>query len=300
MTHIRDAATVVVIRGHQKSLQLLMLRRHHGHEFMANAWVFPGGSLDDRDGDPHLAKRIAGLDAGEAARRLGDGTEPERALALYVAALRETFEEAGLLLARRCGEDQPLALDDPAVSRRFEDFRTHVDEGRWGLAEVCRRENLILECDKLAYLAHWITPDFESRRYDTRFFIAPAPPQQRPSHDDGETTHRAWWTPGEAIERYRDGEILLAPPTLRILEELSDYSSFEQLFEDVRRRPAPPAILPHPIDGDSRELILTLPGDPEYPGEFSESTESTGEASRDGITRMVRREGQWFSIASEQ
>ncbi len=293
MTEIRNAATVVITRDSEESLQVLMLRRHGSHEFMAHAWVFPGGSLDERDCGPESADVVAGVDPARAAQTLGGDIDPQTALGLYVAALRETFEEAGLLLARRPGEEQSISLEDPSVHTHFESLRKDIDDQQIGLAELCLQENLVLQAQRLTYLAHWITPDFESRRYDTRFFVASIPSRQHASHDDKETTHRAWWTPQQAIERYREDEILLAPPTLRILEEMTHFSSHAEFVEELRRRPRPPAILPHPITLESGELALALPGDPAYPDGNLPSYPI------DGVTRMVRRDGQWFSVPPE-
>ena len=267
-----------------------MLQRHHGHDFMANAWVFPGGRLDEQD---HVVD-VADLTARQAGRRLDDDTDPQTALALHVAALRETFEEAGLLLAHRSDDGSMITFDDSSTRSRFQAFRSAVDEGELDLAELCRREALVLRVSNLRYLAHWITPDFESRRYDTRFFVASAPPDQQATHDNGETTHGDWMSPHRAIERYRDDEILLAPPTLRILEELTTFSSTRHLFAELQTRDRPPAILPHPIQQDSADLVLVFPGDPDYPSDHPEMAMTSPVKS--GVTRMIRRGDQWFSI----
>lgn len=291
---IRDASTVVLLRDRTDDFEVLMMRRHKGHEFMANAWVFPGGRIDDRDLAVENEKFFADFDRFEAARRLGGDIDERRALALYVAALRETFEEAGILLATRHDEQDGLTFDDGEVRRRFQGYRDAVDGGVLGLVEVCRREKLELCAAELVYFAHWITPDFESRRYNTRFFAAMAPPGQEPSHDRGEMTELAWWTPGEAIESYRNSEIFLAPPTLRILEELSDYDSTRSLLGDLAKRGVPPAILPHLSSTTSGEVLLVLPGDPEYPDEDPAYAMAT--PIRHGVTRIVRRDGQWHSV----
>ena len=291
---IHDAATVVVVRDEGDPFQIFMLRRHGGHEFMANAWVFPGGRLDEADCSPQIAEFIPDLDPGEAARKLGGDLDGQVALGLHVAALRETFEEAGLLLARRADSGDPLVFGDPELREHFDELRGAVDSADLTMFELCRREGLLLEAEGLAYLAHWITPDFESRRYDTRFFAALAPAGQVASCDDGETTQGAWTSPQGAIERYRAEEILLAPPTLRILEELSAFSSPDELFDNLRRRDIPPTILPHPHPLESGEIALLLPGDPEYPTGDPKLAAAT--PIEEGVTRIVRRGDQWFSV----
>ena len=279
MTKLRNAATVVLLRPAEDSFEVFMLRRHRGHDFMAKVWVFPGGALDERDLVPEIEEVIDD----------GDYT----ALGLRVAAIRETFEESGLLLAHRRGQDTTIALDDEDLAKQIETLRQGVDGGEIGMVEVCECENLVLDVDSLGYLAHWITPHFESRRYDTHFFVAPAPPKQLASHDDAETTNSAWWSPQEALAKYRNEEILLAPPTIRVLEELTDFSSLSELLNDLDRRPAPPAILPHAVGLDSDELVLLLPGDPDYPADDPRLADAT--PIKSGITRMVRRDGQWWS-----
>ena len=293
MAEIRDASTVVLVREGRAPFEVFMMRRAGGHEFMANAWVFPGGRIDERDCVDAAVDIIPGLDRPTAARCLGEEIDESTALGLYVAALRETFEEAGLLLASPAGEEQMLAIDDEDSRRRFDALRQKVDQGDLGLDELCRREGLVLRADRLIFFAHWITPDFESRRYDTRFFLAPAPTGQKPSHDDGELTHSTWWTPAEAIEKYREDEILLAPPTLRILEEIGTFESVDELVAELSKREHPPTILPHLLDSDASEVTLLLPGDPDYPWE--DPALAAASPVRDDITRMIYRDGKWES-----
>ena len=266
MKKIHLAATVVLLRITDEPLQVFLLRRHGGHEFMANRWVFPGGRLDDADGD------------------------------LRITALRETFEESGLLLARRPDEDHYLDLRDPRLADQFQALRHQVDQGALTLPQLLHQQNLEPAVEDLHFFAHWITPDFESRRYDTRFFAARAPAHQAATHDDGETTQGQWWTPTDAINAYRDGQILLAPPTLRVLEELAQITTPKAFFDDLQQRPAPPTILPHPLQLESGEVALALPGDPDYPDEHAELDHI--EPVRDGVTRMILRDGQWFSQRS--
>lgn len=294
MTDIEDAATVVLVRPQGDPFQVFMLRRHRGHEFMANAWVFPGGRVDDRDRRFETADRIEGFDTTKAIRRLGGNVDASTALGIYVAALRETFEEAGLLLAHRRGDDEPVDLRGDEPRRHFASLRASIDDDSLTMAELCRREDLVLDATNLVYFAHWITPDFERRRYDTRFFLAPAPVHQQPSHDDGETTHDAWWTPNDAIARYRDGDILLAPPTLRILEQLADFDSIDDATEQLQCRGTPPTILPHPHPLESGDLALLLPGDPKYPS--NDPKLAAAEPIENGVTRLIRRGDQWYSV----
>ncbi|MEO1272191.1 MAG: hypothetical protein AAFX99_29190, partial [Myxococcota bacterium] len=151
------------------------------------------------------------------------------------------------------------------------------------MTELARRERLSYPLDALHYIGHWITPTFERRRFNTRFYIAIAPAGQEPLHDDKEVVASAWWTPSEAIDRYRTGEIQLAPPTFRTLEEMSAYNSVETLVKGMTQGPIP-TIMPRleSIDG---AMTLLLPGDPLMPSH-------TGV---EGPTRLVLEDDQWWS-----
>jgi 8-oxo-dGTP pyrophosphatase MutT (NUDIX family) len=273
---IRDAATVLLLRG-DAPFELFMVRRTGRAAFMANAMVFPGGRLDDADLADALAIRCT-LDRAAAAGRLAmdDGT---RALGLLVAGVRETFEEAGVLLALRAGE--LLDLSDPGEAARFRAHRDAMNAGERTLLDVVLAEDLTLAVDRLAFHAHWITPPIESRRYDTRFLVTVAPAGQRPLHDAIETTASSWLTPADALAQYAGGQIELAPPTLRILLELDRHAAAaDVLGAGLTQRPT--AHLPQPNFTDG-ELHLLLPGDPQY--------DPPGEARN----RIIMRGGRWVS-----
>ena len=176
------------------------------------------------------------------------------AVAQYVAALRELFEEAGVLLAR--------PLNDVSIDRLKAD-RRELLAGRITFLDVIRRERLHLAFDELAYFAHWVTPEIETRRFDTRFFIARAPEGQTPIHDDGETSHSEWVTPTAAIERSRTGLISLPPPTWTTLSMLAGFDSIEAVFEWALRKPVPRVQPRFEKRGD--QTLLFYPGDPMYP-----------------------------------
>ncbi|GAB3671258.1 NUDIX hydrolase [Salinisphaera aquimarina] len=218
MVAIREAATVALLRDGsddgRTQLQVLLLRRHGGHVFAANAYVFPGGAVDPADSDTVLAGRIrAGLDYANAC--LGD---TGHAVAYWTAAIRECFEEAGLLLACDCSH-----VDE---SRRLS-AREALNAGTRGWAEVVDDMALHFRLDELAYFAHWVTPAGAPKRYSTRFFAALAPDAQS-ALSDGFETIRAWWaTPAEALAANDRGEIHLMTPTRATLERLCDYEDAE-------------------------------------------------------------------------
>ncbi len=260
---IRDAATLILLRpAPNGAFEILLLRRDSGHEFMADAWVFPGGALDD--GDRH------------------DQADPFR-----LAAIRETYEESGLLLARPFQSDAYLRapqMPDPH-------WRQRLYSGEATLMDLVADHHLSLALDALWPMAHWITPPFESRRYDTHFFVARAPTDQRDAFDPHEMSDSAWWSPTDAIDRYRDQSIRLAPPTLRILERLRPFDAIDDALAHLSSLPTPPSISPVLFEKAPHPTLL-LPGDPLHPAD------ATADDMPQCVTRMILRDGQWYSEPS--
>src|ERR1700722_416737 len=175
---IRPAATVMLVRDAPvssggTSLEVLMVRRNLRSDFVGGAYVFPGGAVDPLDGGPEAEAMCAGRTDAGASALLGFESG---GLAYWVAVVRETFEEAGILLARREGGPELLAGDDEV--ERFVTERAAVNAGTRRFLDLCRDENLRLTVGDIHYFAHWITPRGAPRRYDTRFFVAAAPPGQ--------------------------------------------------------------------------------------------------------------------------
>jgi 8-oxo-dGTP pyrophosphatase MutT (NUDIX family) len=217
---VREAATVAVVRDGDDGLEVFMLRRTHEAVFSPGAHVFPGGALDPEDRDPKLDEWCDGLDDA-AASVLLDVTSG--GLGYYVAAARECFEEAGLLLARCAGEIVPDA-------DRYTAHRDALNAGECSMLDVCANESLTLATDLLMPFGHWITPVGPPRRFDTRFFVAPAPPGQNPSHDGWETTEGLWTRPRDVLAASDRGEVDLIEPTRHTLEALGEHSLVEDLF----------------------------------------------------------------------
>ncbi len=280
----RDASTVIVLRGTPPAL--FMVKRTGKAAFMANAMVFPGGRLDPADCAPEWTAHCA-ESPDVAAARLGLAPEQgHEALGLLVAAIRETFEEAGLLLARPSSKDGPfLRLDAPEVVARFAAHRAALNAQQTTLLEIARSEGLVLATDALTYLARWVTPAIESRRFDTRFFAAHAPEAQEGAHDTHETTDSAWHTAAAALAAYDAGEIQLAPPTYRILLELAEHPTVEAVL-GLRRGDLPKVHAPT-FDATSGELTLFLPGDEAFAG-----PEAGAQGARN---RISMRNERWIS-----
>jgi 8-oxo-dGTP pyrophosphatase MutT (NUDIX family) len=216
----RDAATVIVVRpAAEAGVEVLLLQRTRALDFAPGACVFPGGSVDEHDADPAiLADAWAGPAPAELARVLS--IPAQRACALVGAAVRETFEESGVLLATPApGEPAPdretLAEDQHALLT-----------GSLTLGELLRRRHLILRADLLVPWTRWITPEVSPRRFDTWFFAAALPPGQLAAltaASAGESDSVTWWRPADALEAARAGTITVLPPTAVTLAELMAY-----------------------------------------------------------------------------
>lgn len=225
----RDGATVMLVRDgdHPKHpLEVFMLRRHPRTAF-GSVHVFPGGVVDARDAAADLDPRCPGLSDAEASERLG---VPSGGRAFWVAAVREAFEEAGVLLAR--GHDgAPLRVDhDPVRAARFEEHRRALHAGRRALAHVLVAEDLVLAVDEVRYFSHWITPEGAPKRFDTRFFLARAPEGQAYAHDDDELIGSAWVRPVDALEQCRAGGFPMIEPTIDSLTAIGRFPTCDDLL----------------------------------------------------------------------
>lgn len=272
---VRDAATVMLVRdgplaregrsGRGPGLEVFMLRRNLRSEFVGGAYVFPGGAVDPADREAHLEPECRGRTDAEASAALGI----ERGgLAFWVAAIRECFEEAGVLLARHREGDGVSAgkivdLSEPDVAAHFADHRRAVDTGVRRLIEIARDEGLVLDLASTYYFSHWITPVGAPRRYDTRFFVAAAPPNQTPLPDNRETVASLWIEPAEALARAEQGEMEMIFPTIKSLEAISRFGSSLELLDAARAIDVVPTILPR-ITADAHGMRILLPGDAGY------------------------------------
>ena len=274
----RPASTVVLLRDSSRGPEVFLVRRHEGTAFMGGAHVFPGGRVDDadRDGDEAWCE---GID--DAVGRLS-GVDRTDALAYHVAAVRELFEEAGVLLARDA-DGRTIALASPDAHARFRQYRADIHDGRNTLRAVVEREGARLALDSLVHFAHWVTPPIDVRQFDTRFFATRAPLDQTPAHDETETTHSTWLTPDAALAQAVRGEIILPPPTWTTLRELERFATVDEVFAWARRRRVSRR-QPKLVDDGGRRMLL-LPGDPEYP----EATD----VERPVETRFVLIDKRW-------
>ena len=249
------AATVTLVRDTPRGLQVLMLQRSPNLAFMPGAHVFPGGALDASDDAPDLHALCVGLDDAAASRALA----LERGgLSYWVAAIREAFEEAGILLAYDTGGRIVSVSETDAERHRPQ--RRALDEGHAAFLDFVLRENLRLATDRLRYFGHWITPVGAPRRYDTRFFLAAAPEGQEVRHDNREAIAHVWVRPEEALELCAREAMNLRLPTIKTLERFAACESTAELIAEIESSPEVRALLPR-ITRDGRSV---LPGEPGY------------------------------------
>lgn len=239
----RPAATIAILREAAQGFQVLMMQRSMKADFMPGAYVFPGGGIEREDSDPELLQLCSGLDDAAASRLL----RVERGgLCYWIGAIRECFEEAGVLLCYdRSGA--LVCLDRPDLEQRYVEYRAALNQGKLSFVEFLRREDLRMAADRLTYFSHWITPLAAPKRYDTRFFAALIPECQQPLHDDKELVDMVWVRPGEALEQERAGKLSLRKPTLDTLSSFTAAADCAVLLKTLETgqphiRPILPAI----------------------------------------------------------
>jgi 8-oxo-dGTP pyrophosphatase MutT (NUDIX family) len=242
---IRPAATVIMVRDGAAGAEIFMVRRTSEAAFGGGMYVFPGGRVD---GDDHLhlydELRVGPTEA-QAAQRAALGAEWR---GFWIAGIRESFEEAGLLLAY----DRSGALvryDDPALRDRLHAYRRPLHAGTLSLADICRQESLRLAVDRIHFFNRFVTPFGRPRRFDTRFFVAEAPDGQTGVHDESETVGSLWISPREALERNAAREFDLMTVTRMQLETLARHTNKAEVLAAVITQERYPLHRPHaPVD----------------------------------------------------
>jgi 8-oxo-dGTP pyrophosphatase MutT (NUDIX family) len=249
----------MLVRDGAPGVEVFMLRRNLRSDFVGGAYVFPGGAVDPQDRHENLDPVCRGRSDAEASHQLGID---HGGLAYWVAAIRESFEEAGVLLAYD-DREHVICLDVPGTEERFVEHRRAVDTGERRLVDICEEEHLQLAVDQMYYFSHWITPEGAPRRYDTRFFVARAPEAQQPLHDDHEVIANLWIRPSEALDRHRAGQFDLIFPTVRSLEALERFDTADAVLAAASAIQSVPAILPRLVE-DRGGYRIVLPGDDGY------------------------------------
>ncbi len=267
----RDAATLLLVRDGAGELEVFCVVRHAKSGFLGGAVVFPGGKVDGSDRGPEWAARVGAT----GARPFVPAEDEAEARAFGVAVCREALEEAAIL----------LTVGEPLRHEEVLALRAEVTAGTTLHAALEARE-LSLDLGALHPFARWVTPVAESRRFDTRFFLACAPAGQQGAHDAHETTASFWRTPRDVLRRFDDGELQLAPPTHRCIELLATTQSAKDAIALAGRLsldPICPRLVPHEAGG-ARTLALVLPGDPEH---------DVATARVPGLSRFVLRDDRW-------
>ncbi|MEE4297853.1 MAG: hypothetical protein V2J24_00300 [Pseudomonadales bacterium] len=228
---LRLAATVMLLRDAPRGPEVFMMKRTSRIDF-GGLHVFPGGKVHHEDAHGAMARHCRGLSDEEASLRLGIA---EDGLAFWVAAIRECFEEAGVLLAY--GPDGDLIrTEKPRWAAGLARLRDELNAGRRSFLEVCQATEMQLAVDRVAYFSHWITPEGPPRRYDTRFFVAMAPEKQEGVHDDSELVDSGWLRPADALAARERGEIEMIHPTFVTLQALTAWNDVDVLLADVAAR----------------------------------------------------------------
>ncbi len=238
--------------------EVLMLKRSTELEFSAGAYVFPGGAVDPGDFD--LAHRCIGITDSEASKNL---ELDEGGIAFYVAAIRECYEEAGIMLMSPNPHRSPkrhLDLSSYEAKERFASLRRSMNGNDLKFTDVVATYNLYLTAEDLYYVSHWVTPPGGRRRYDTRFFVSRVPDNQDALHDESEIVDSLWLKPKDALERFEAGELRMIFPTLRNLRAIADFKSPDEVFDWASGLSNIPTLSPIRVLEDG-EAKFVLPGE---------------------------------------
>lgn len=286
----KDAATVILVRDQISRLEVFLMRRNKKQNFMGGYFVFPGGQLDDADCDSILWDKCCSSMVVKSSQRLQEPGLPESiARGLHMAAIRETFEESGILLATSASGKSTFGFNDAKTLERFTLYRRRIYRGEITMMDLAVLEGIRFKPNMMIPYAHWITPEIQRTRYNTRFFLARLPNGQHTSHDEDELIASGWVTPEDALRMNEIGEMPLSPPTLKTVEELSSFRTTEQLFKTAAEREIF-AILPQAYKTDEGFLGVKLPYDLDYTITDYKRPPISGESSR-----IVNRNGIWIT-----
>ncbi|MEV3912705.1 NUDIX hydrolase [Streptomyces canus] len=250
----RRAATVMLLKDGPNGTVVHMLRRRASMAFAGGAYAYPGGGVDPRDDEHHI--HWAGPTRAWWAARLG--VDETTAQAIVCAAVRETYEEAGVLLAG----PTPESVVGDTTGAEWEADRAALVARDLSFAEFLERRGLVLRSDLLGAWTRWITPEFEPRRYDTWFFVAALPEGQRTRNASTEADRTVWIRPQDAADGYDKGELLMMPPTIATLRQLTGYGTAADALAAAPDRDLTPVLAQaRLVDG---EIVLSWPGHDEF------------------------------------
>ena len=256
----QKATTIILLRERASGdFEVFLLKRHEKSSFMGGNYVYPGGRIDRDDHNLEICSNCKGVTPQEARQVLGEIFSPEESLACWIAGIRELFEEAGILLAYD-RDGNPFTIIHQDEKEWALTHRELLHQGKMTLCQLTLKGQLLLALDQLHYYAHWITPEARTQRFDTYFFIARHPEGQEAIHDQKETTAGIWITPRDALQENLTGEVVLSPPTLKTLEDLSRFKTADEVFNSLKDRTIRP-ILPI-LTKISSEPVIIFPMGP--------------------------------------
>ncbi len=233
------AATVILVRaGVDRGIEVFLTRRPQGMKFLGGMYVYPGGSVRKADSSKGMLRRCRGLSPSESQKILGMHLSPELSLGYWVAAIRELFEEAGILLCVT-ESGKPLDLNNAEEKNRkdrMSEKRSALIDGTVNFQALLESEGLFCDVARLGYFSHWQTPEEFPTRFDTRFYLAPLPPDQTPLSVSEEVTNSLWITPERALTLCEKGELPMMFPTFASLRSLADFESLDRLLVEYQRR----------------------------------------------------------------
>lgn len=222
------AATLLLVREN-KGMEVYMTRRHPGLNFLGGHYVFPGGRRDNSDYLKAAIQRMSSKDFGAKAQEVDSDEPMAKKLGYYAAAIREAFEEAGVLIA--CKRGGELFIPDGRQQKALEKLRPRIHNHKMSFLEMLRELDLFFDLDRLLWFAHWITPEFSPKRFDTQFFIAELPKGQTPRAFAEEVDKELWISPQMALEKWAAADLLMIPPTVASLQQLSRFKNFRDVVK---------------------------------------------------------------------
>jgi 8-oxo-dGTP pyrophosphatase MutT (NUDIX family) len=246
----RLSATILLLRDGPELLEVFMVERHHQIDFAEGALVFPGGKVEASDGESELEPFCSGAEPGSA----NENT-------VRVAAIRETFEECGVLLARPRGTQD--LIDGARLESISAQYRDSLQNGDSSMLDMVRAEELELAFDLLVPFAHWITPEFMPKRFDTHFFLVAAPADQLAVHDGFESVDSLWTTIPSALELEKTGQRTIIFPTLENIKKLGRSPSVEGALENARRDTIV-TVLPRFAKDPDGSMMMVIPEEAGY------------------------------------
>jgi 8-oxo-dGTP pyrophosphatase MutT (NUDIX family) len=228
MNRPRFASTVVLLRPDENgSFEILLTRRPLEMRFLGGFYVFPGGTVHQEDYSAKILERCRGLSGNEAQKILGNWHDPQVAVGHWIAAIRELFEEVGVLLCES-GSGAPIDLRDEATKENFEIKRRAIVKEELAFGEFLESEGLVCDLSRIIYFFHRVTPEFYPMRFDTRFYLAPLPAHQTPMSRSEEVTHSLWIKPAEVLSQLDRHDFPILPPTTTVLEDLAEIGSWAE------------------------------------------------------------------------